>query len=1072
MPLILRPFPVLILLLVNFAHAQTWQFTALPKAKIAVTPQLRKGNATQLGDGKINDHVYFPTLKNAMMDVTLNEPVALNQLALVRNGWDDWAIPARVSLQINDEPTLLFDINSARQKPMPTKQPIFEPLPFGKTITVKRIRLKILEVQTTANKHGTFELGILVGAPALIDLHEVGGVPLDADGLQVTLKLPQAIASIQCIAKAKRFRKFTHWATELGPLTLGEHTLTIPWALFGPEEHLQDPIEPLSISQFIFTDSNAQAPLPIELASWSFLKRDNLKLKPAWDRYKPLDFSADTDGWRPGIPMQGFGRFGWMRNNGLLVGTLGHNQFEVITRQRSGNKNAQATFMFHCGKADIQRWQTTQADWTGISEKTLFDYSDQMRNELAAKAPQLIRNRRKPQVIHASILAPGFLIDSQETTFKISLKKQAKSKVWLLAQCNGKTQWQPITKQLDLSNMTQGWMTLLWENQPKLPLLIVPAKRPQSITNHAGTIQLNFGEPLKRLAIGTPNGYRPWHEKMSDTHKTAQLAKHSFELAGILRAYPRRCQMRFKTMADHVQITERFGHMTWSNDWNELPTPIAPVAPLLSFAAMQNYPVTWQTDGITNRQIDTKYGPYRAAPGSVMQYTLPSPNPQGTFYLAPQNNDPMALHVAKQIASYNHNQAGKSWLQRDCLGSWWKWAPASQAFALLDQTQRKNFESNYRNELDKNIRPHTWHLRTEPHSGSSYPVSFGWIHASTGTLGDVNSGNGAALFGPYAYARISGDWQLLANRWPIFQGMMRYFLLSHDWNNMQTGAREFSGSSAIDMDGIGYEGAVAFWQMAKKLGHKNDAAIGQLLASRLAVSTTMRWLGTRWDDPQISLPTLAIGVGLGERGGFDIMKLQPHHNGPDHIHSELALSLAWVGQYPELFNLHRWGLGDAFWNHYQNQLIENILPDWRKNYPGNRNNHPANICTNLYMRGLLGATSQSMRDELAQQKNWGLTPGQQVATENAGLYSMILGMDCPIRLHDWDKAKITQATFNPKTKQARITIQSPIAMSLTWSLLQTPLSATCNGQAIKIIASQLPQQLQLPKGQSNLVIAY
>jgi hypothetical protein len=1046
-----------------------WAFQAIPHAEVSTKGELGKGEPIAFCDGKINDHARFSKLKGATLQIVFEKPIAVNRLAWVNSGWNDWAIATGLQIQLDDQKPVTVKINAERQKPMPTKKPEFAVLFPDSDQSVKTLSITITDVKTTRNHHGTFELGYLQPAPAEIDLHDVGGVPASADGLTVNVELAHDMASLQCVAQTRRFRRPATWTAELGPLPKGKHTLNITWDQFGKESYFQDPLTPLNITQFALTSADStQVPL-IGIDDWQFLKQDNIHLKAAWEQVQPLRFPADQNGWRDGIPENGFGRFGWMPNNGLLVGSLSGNQFEYTATQVSSDLRAQGTFTFTCGSANVRKWQTTKANWTGLSQQTLFEYTDEMRDELAAKAPQLIKHRRQPQVVHASILAPGFLVDSMDHTFQLSLKNQANNTVWLLANIAGKTAWQKVSAPLSLTDLAEGWLVLLWEAQPHLPLLLALKNKPTAITQTPQQVQLQFDASLDRIGIGTPAGYRPWMGQpgQTDAH-TNNLIEKSRQLAGILRAYPRDSRMRFITQPDHVLVEERFGYISWSNAWHEKPTVIAPVAPLLRFAHMQGYPVTWPDATPINQAIDTKYGPYAAVPGQRVTYTLPTPDLTGTFYLASNTNDPLMKQVCEKISTYD--QADTRWLDRDCLGSWWMWAPASQAFTMFSEDQRKRFTANFRSELDRNLRSHAWYLRTEPNSGAQYPASFGWIHTATGTLGDVNSGIGAALYGPYNYARISGDWQLIQDRWPIFNQAIRYFLLSHDWNNMQTGAREFSGSSAIDMDGIAFEGAVAYHQMAKNLGHEDEAAIAQLLISRLAISTTMRWLGYRWTQPDNPHPTTQIGVGLGERNGFDLMYLE--HANPDHIQSELALSLAWVGQYPELFKLHLQGLGNDFWHHYQYQLLDKQLPDWRVNYKGNRNNHPANVCTNLYMRGLLGATLQTLRQELAAQEGWGANPGQHVTMENAGFFAMLQGMDCPIRLHDWGKASVIQATYNPETRKVQIQLDAPAAMTLVWSVLSQPQSASLNGLNLPLTQSDQPQQLKITAGASQIDIAY
>jgi len=330
------------------------------------------------------------------------------------------------------------------------------------------------------------------------------------------------------------------------------------------------------------------------------------------------------------------------------------------------------------------------------------------------------------------------------------------------------------------------------------------------------------------------------------------------------------------------------------------------------------------------------------------------------------------------------------------------------------------------------------------------------------------------LYAAYAYARSSGDWSFVEKNWPLMSGTLRYFLVEHDWNNMQTGAREHSASSAIDMDGIGYEGALAYMKMAENLGKKDEAALGRLLLARLAVSTTMRWMGSGFDkpdSPQIPWEQMThISVGLNEMFGFDTLSLK---GGPDFVNGELALSLSWVGQYPELYMLHQWGLGDTFWKDFEYKLVEKKLTDWRKDHPGNRNNHPANVCAHLYQRGLLGASAQELRQELGKQEGWGLTPPPEIAEENAATYAMVIGKEFPLRINDWGRAKLMYGRYDSGLRVASMAFQSDQPATLMLTVLQSANKYTLNGKVITPgVLDRQRVAIPLPAGRAEIEVAF
>ena len=213
-----------------------------------------------------------------------------------------------------------------------------------------------------------------------------------------------------------------------------------------------------------------------------------------------------------------------------------------------------------------------------------------------------------------------------------------------------------------------------------------------------------------------------------------------------------------------------------------------------------------------------------------------------------------------------------------------------------------------------------------------------------------------------------------------------------------------------------------------------------------------------------------IGIGYGEFIGMN--RFPVSQGNPDHINSEVALCLAWVGEYPELYDLHRWGLGDDFWEWFEGDFVENELPDWRKNHKGNRNNHPSNVLAHLYLRALLGESDQDLERELELQSPWGLSPKRAVARENAGFYALLIGRNYPLVLRSWGGAGIRMAEYTADNRIARLEFNAQAPFVLVADANERVDTVTVNGKAIPFSQEEGVVTIPIPAGDSKIKIGF
>lgn len=1108
------------------ASIQDVYLEPLPATGISLHPAPAKAgaNAADANNGGLNQAPVLSSLAGSTLTVDFPAGATLRGLAVPRVGWKDWAVPSEISIEADGINLGRFALKAPRHSPATGKpqRPDFPPIvtadiiDFGQPRSVRQLRVTVEKTETTGNKHGILKVCGYTSAPVSIDLNPVGGVSSDSEGVELTLNLAPATSpaaspasstasasrgGLHLTALVRQFRRTTSMRAPLPPLVPGENRVRVCWEEFVEIESPGiPPLAPISPQHFhtllIGADSLDKNEGDITVTSWSFIKTPGQRRSatiplPAWEQIPRRQFAANSEGWRPGIPSDGFGRFGWVQNSGLLVGSVAPGRFGATAIDGNGGKQT-ATWNFRFGKATVQNWTRTTADWVSVRHQTHHDLTAEMRNELEAKAPELLREERRfpPEIVTASVLAPGFLLDSMDRLIVIEPAPDKKttgpvpaSPRLLISGATGLRWLTPSAREpLPGAALSEGWIIVTWPGLDGIPLLLALQRKPVSIKTDGAALEITFGGPLGRIGVSYPSGYYEHGSGNAGATSTDEtLAGRARQIAAILRAYPLSATQEFRTPADApdtVEIRETIRHLEWTNDWEEPSRRIAPLPPLARFAADQGYPVKLPSSFLPGFDWPTKTGPYTAVEGNAVTWRLPVPDFGTRLYLRPSGPDPLSDHVAKTIpasTAFPHlvTTTPQS-LQVDSLNMWFRRASSSLALPFLNDTQRHDFLAAWRHRVDDTLRPNAWFLRTEPFSRSAYPVSFGWIERNTGTLGDVNSGIGATLYGAWAYARSGGDWPFIEQKWPAIRGALEYYLVQHDWNNMQTGAREHSGSSAIDMDGIGYEGAVAFAAMSQELGYADEAALGRLLMARLSLSACMRWLGPAWTRPGLPREQWkSVGVGFSEFAGFDTFGAR--HGGPDHASGEIALSLSWVGQFPELYHAHLQGLGRDFWQWFEQDFVEKKMQDWRKDHPGNRNNHPANIAAHLYLRGLLGAPTSELLDELSRQGKWGLEPGTLVAQENAALYAMIAGRDFPVTLVSWGRAAVKEAGFDRVARRAHLEFSGTQPLTLTLAVTATPNAIRINGapvpaDAVLSVRGQI--QLALPAGDSRVELQF
>lgn len=1035
-----------------------------------------RGDISGIAFQSIAEKPAFARLLGTKALLKFSPPLMLQKIAIPRIGWADWALPKTVRVSVNGGPPAEIALVAPRISPgkyLPAEALDVDVVDFGKEMTISEMEIEVAEVEADRgdNPHGTIRVAIPAQPPLLFGLTQTDAVPSDAVGVTFEVECNAPVSAPFFTATARQFRVARPLTAPLPSFPKGKSTHAVRWSDLTAEDGAPAEVSPRNFYEFGLENAVGNA----RIVSWKYL-RDKQQLTPgALESVARRSHPADAEGWREGIPENGFGRFGWVQNSGLLVGSLRPDGLaNVIAANESGKPLKTAAWKLECGNATTRVWERSDAEWTAIRHQTLYDYSSEIRDELAVKEPGLLSATRLPQTLTGSILAPGILIDSNDAQISLTLvpdlaSDAAGSGGWFLYASPEGLKQGPPGEAISGEDLAEGWIVASWAGAEKSPMLLAFKKRPKSIVMEGNRLTIRFFNAAERIAAGFPLGYvSPGNAHDSRQIPKAELAARARQMAAILRAYPVSVTQAFREIGGEIEIRETTRHIEWENDWNEPGRRIAPLPPLLAFAAAQGYPVRLPETLDSSFDWPTKYGPYRSVDGNTLTYRMAIPPYATRIYPEIVPAEPLAEAIGGEISP--PVPLAKHPLSSDSLSCFKNWASSSLAWPLMPDAARAAFLSAWRERLDLAFGDQAWYRRTEPFSGATYPVSFAWIEPDTATLADVNSGIGAALYSLDAYASLSGDWEFAREKWPRVQAALEYFLLEHDWCHMQTAAREHSGSSAIDMDCIGYQGVVSFVRMAEKLGFEDDAAYGRFLLARVALPLNVRWLGHRWVTPKADPTTLStLGIGLSENTGFDLMSAKLE---PNYVNSQTALMLSWLGQFPEVYDAHLWGTGREFFDWFERDYVENKLPDWRNQWPGNRNNHPANVSAHLYLRALLGFPVQDLRGELQKQSAWGLNPKGEVARENAPLYALLLAAGSPVILRDWGTSRPEKFQYDPASQTARLRFVSARPEKALIETRAPVRGLEVNGRNTPAKPENGLLSLDLPSGESVVSITF
>lgn len=766
-----------------------------------------------------------------------------------------------------------------------------------------------------------------------------------------------------------------------------------------------------------------------------------------WER-DPEPLTVGGAGMWPGLHRNNAGHFGWRwEPNGLLINNV---SFDLIERSwyyfkpgREPNESFQFNFGVPSAHLSTSAAVVTGDDTEGRTglqhlEKTITAHDATAEDDLAADWTSVRWRRlltgedesRYYQELRYSTLAVGIQVETDAPEFVLSFSDAATTRgaagiaymtdhgIKLAAQSEG----------VSPAAMAENWLLLLSaDGSPEVPVLVVCGQRPDAIDWSQERIVLQRAGGIGTLAIATPLGafaqpsdlWARWQASPGDLP-----IEHIRRARDLLIAYPWRCQEFFAVDNGWVSIRDEVSFLPWADDWGTQAEPHCPLPPLIAYSVDEGYLPRDCVGDLVDMQIPTKWGPYRCAPGTAIQYRLPVPDDWDYAALAPGPEDDDTL-LAEVLANsltdeaLEHLKPGEPapvvyphYVTHDFAAGAWR------AANFLEAQQRHRLRDYTRGRVQSALMPQSYRLRRDPVTGAAYlGCSYVWNgpdEANSDGFADIDYWMGLTLYGLYTQAKYAADWENLRPHWPRIRSLAGYFESTNSWALMGPGARESGEIHGGDMATAGYAGLVGFQRLADRLGTDYQRDLACYLLARNAVPMAAKFgflpyaLECLHQEGSWSrLP----GTGFGERFQAAFSGINPEERG--HGYGDPWWRTGCIGPQsgqPEVLDLYMQRCPQdllAFERSFMRSCPDEVF----------RTHDEGRVPPHIMARTYLSSAMPGAAIELARQ--WRRT----AMLRDIHVYTGLVSWDVPVRLIDWAPAYPASGVWDADSQTAIIALQ-------------------------------------------------
>jgi len=353
----------------------------------------------------------------------------------------------------------------------------------------------------------------------------------------------------------------------------------------------------------------------------------------------------------------------------------------------------------------------------------------------------------------------------------------------------------------------------------------------------------------------------------------AGIAERCRNWAHAALAVPVACDETFEFVEEKVRITDRFTWEVLPNDYGIAPLRLAPLPPLVAFAAGHGVPVHLP-DRLKEFPLPTKYGPFAAvSEADTVTYDLPMPIGDHLGFVCPPGFEKVRSSLSRHFLLANE-------VTQHTSGGFLTWTPYVEDLRPYQRSQGRDFAASCidlykwlygfssilarpmmldeaRTALDARVERHYWRTlnfyqhkafvrwRTEPFTGNDYLVTFIWPTQWQNGMRfftDENESSALILYCIWSYAQYYGDWTTVRANWQFIRNLGVYLERVHDWALMASFNREQGSTAGIDMLNSEYPGLIALARMARQVGDAATARKATAMAARTAIPIlTRRW---------------------------------------------------------------------------------------------------------------------------------------------------------------------------------------------------------------------------------------
>jgi len=324
----------------------------------------------------------------------------------------------------------------------------------------------------------------------------------------------------------------------------------------------------------------------------------------------------------------------------------------------------------------------------------------------------------------------------------------------------------------------------------------------------------------------------------------------------LLAAYAWNCTETFSVQGDRVHIRNTVDFLPWSDDWKSKPACYSPLPPLIGLGVKMGHLPADCIRKVKDLKVPTKWGPYLAARGNVVEYSLPipdlwdfsplgrksAPGKEWLYKLLTDNASPSAVpglaKVGPEPTIYPHNSAHDF-----VCGAW-------RTGFYFDPATRQQLREITQKRIQGALFPQTYRLREDPITKFPYlACTFVWNGKDTingDGFADIDYWQGLTVYGLYTYAKYSGDWELIKANWARVRALMSYWEALHSWVFMSPGARESGEMFHGDMPTAGYTGLIGFYNLSRRLGSAYEKDLAAYLLAKATVAMTVKFGFSPW----------------------------------------------------------------------------------------------------------------------------------------------------------------------------------------------------------------------------------